>query len=319
MHDLVPKLNVFWVVVPASPHQNQGRRAVHMLWVFFRHFRRAKWVIIDTYSTRNFYFAWGLALLCRLFNKTYWPILHGGNLPARLRDSPRLSRQIFGHAAVNIAPSGYLKKAFEQAGFKTTLIPNFIHIERYLYQNRAKIRPKLLWVRAFEQTYHPEMAIRVLAQIAQKHPDAQLCMVGADQDGSLAKCRVLAENLGVGNQVRFTGRLPKVKWLDLSKEYDVFLNTTHFDNTPVSVIEAMALGLPVVSTEVGGMPFLIQSGETGILTPDSDVLAMTDAVEKLLQNVDLATKISINARKMVEKWDWKELQQAWFTCLKTSE
>ena len=85
--------------------------------------------------------------------------------------------------------------------------------------------------------------------------DATLAMIGPDVDGSLTKVKDLARKKNL--DVNFTGKLSKPEWINYSKDFNVFINTTNFDNTPVSVIEAMALGLPVVSTNVGGMPFLI--------------------------------------------------------------
>ena len=104
---------------------------------------------------------------------------------------------------------------------------------------------------------------------------------------------------------RFPGRVPKAEvpqWLDRG---DVFLNTTNVDNTPVSVIEAMACGLPVVSTAVGGVPYLIEHGKDGLLVPPSDARAMADAVRRLLKDPDLAEALARAARLKVEAWDWE--------------
>ena len=80
-------------------------------------------------------------------------------------------------------------------------------------------------------------------------------MVGPDKDGSLEKTKQYAKEKGVLHRVRFTGGLSKTEWIELSKDYNIFINTTNVDNTPVSVMEAMALGFPVISTNVGGVPF----------------------------------------------------------------
>jgi len=79
-------------------------------------------------------------------------------------------------------------------------------------------------------------------------------MVGPDKDSSLGEAKDLAKQLGVAESVTFTGVLPKAQWHQLSEKFDIFINTTNIDNMPVSIIEAMALGLPIVSTNAGGLP-----------------------------------------------------------------
>ena len=93
--------------------------------------------------------------------------------------------------------------------------------------------------------------------------------------------------------------------------YDIFLNTTNFDNMPVSVIEAMALGLPLVSTNVGGMPFLIEDGVDGILVPPGDTKAMAGAIKDLLADPEKARKMAARARKKAEGFDWKVVAGQW--------
>jgi glycosyltransferase involved in cell wall biosynthesis len=102
----------------------------------------------------------------------------------------------------------------------------------------------------------------------------------------------------------------------LSKEYNVFINTTHFDNTPVSVIEAMALGLPIVSTNVGGIPFLVHNTSSGLLVNDNDDEGMTKAIKSLFNDKELGNKMIINARKTVENFDWNVVKYNWFEILK---
>ena len=107
------------------------------------------------------------------------------------------------------------------------------------------------------------MAVDVLALLQKKYPTAKLCMIGPDKDGSLNKAKLLAKKRTIEDDIEFTGRLTKKQWNEKSRKFDVFINTTTIDNLPVSVIEAMALGLPVVSTNVGGIPFLIRNEENG--------------------------------------------------------
>lgn len=302
-------------VFKASGQKNRVLRLLDMMMAFLRYRRRYQVVIIATYSTLNFWYAWVISQICRVFRKKYVAYLHGGNLPERIKNTPAASRQVFKYSAANIAPSRYLQSGFESAGFKASFIPNFLSLDHYIFIERSVLRPRFLWVRAFEKTYHPEMTIRVFHEISRKYPDASLCMVGPDKDGSMANCRKLIRNLGLDNQVKLTGQLAKEAWIALAPEYDIFISTTNFDNTPVSLLEAMALGLPVVSTAVGGVPFLLGHGKTGMLSPAGNISAMVENIEQLIENKSFAREIACNARQQVTAYDWKLVRQMWLNLL----
>ncbi|MBP9192953.1 MAG: glycosyltransferase family 4 protein, partial [Ignavibacteria bacterium] len=174
------------------------------------------------------------------------------------------------------------------------------------------LRAKLLWVRSFHEIYNPVLALEILKALKENFPDAELCMVGPDKDGSLEKVKVKATELGINDSLKFTGKLSKEEWLKLSEEYDIFINTTNFDNHPVSVIEAMALGLPVVSTNVGGLPFLIENNKDGILVNPGNKEEFVISIEKLISDNKLATDLAVNARKKVEEFDWEVVKLKWF-------
>jgi glycosyltransferase involved in cell wall biosynthesis len=286
-----------------------------MVFCFFKYLRKLDYVIIDTYSTHNFYFALVISQLCRFFKQAYIPNLNGGNLPLRLRKHSFLSSLIFKHAYLNVSPSPFLQQAFERHGYHNVIyIPNTIEIKHYAYDHRTYETIKLLWVRSFSKIYNPSLAVHVLKSLQMNGYPAELCMVGPDSDGSLKMVKQLAEQLRV--EVTFTGKLEKAVWRTLAKVYNVFINTTNFDNTPVSVIEAMALGLPVVSTNVGGMPYLIEHEKEGLLVNPDDVEAMTRAIIKLHHNPDLVVMLTTNARQKVEQFDWEVVKDLWFEVLK---
>lgn len=294
----------------ASEKQNQLLRLLDMLWKTFSLRKSIDYVLIDTYSTSGFWFAFLVSQLCRLLKKKYIPILHGGNLPVRLQKNPKLSEMIFAHSYKNIAPSLFLQQAFEKAGYQNIVfLPNVLEIEKYSFKERKLLKPNILWVRAFSEIYNPKMAVAVFQKVKADYPEATLCMVGPNKDGSKEDVEHYAKTLGL--EVRFTGRLEKEEWVRLSTDYDIFINTTHLDNTPVSVMEAMALGIPVVSTNVGGLPFLIANNEDGILVDDSNVQEMANAVRKLLSDEQLANKISLSGRRKAQTWDWMVVKHDW--------
>lgn len=294
----------------ASDKKNQLQRFLDMGWSVVKYRKKADYVVIDTYSTSSFWYAFMVSQLCRLLGLKYIPILHGGNLPQRLDKNPKFCQLIFNHSYRNVAPSGYLMDAFTKRNYPNLVfIPNTIEIENYPFQNREITTPKLLWVRSFAWLYNPTMAIDVVKELQKDYPDASLCMVGPDKDGSLEATREYATQQGV--QVQFTGRLSKKEWIELSEDYNLFINTTDFDNTPVSVIEALCLGLPVVTTNVGGIPFLLQDHENALLVEAKDTQAMVDAIKELITNPTLKNKIVANAHELGKSFDWEKVRGMW--------
>jgi len=298
----------------ASSVKNKVVRFLDMLCSTFLKARKVSFVLIDTYSTQNFYYAVAIAKLCRLLKAPYIPILHGGNLALRLSNNPKVSRKLFSGAKYCVSPSLFLLDVFKEAGINNVhYIPNSIEIKDYSFLLRKNLQPKLLWVRSFADIYNPLLAIEVILKLKSQGINASLTMVGPDKDGSLVKCKSEAEKHKL--DVIFTGKLEKTDWISLSKTCDIFINTTTIDNTPISLIEAMALGLPIISTNVGGIPYLIEDSKTGILVSPNDKNVFAAAICHLLSNPLLAESLSRNARSKAETFDWQKVKESWLALI----
>jgi glycosyltransferase involved in cell wall biosynthesis len=301
-------------VITSSKKKNKVVRLLDMLWTVIRYSKQVEIILIDTYSTQNFYYSVAVAQLCQLLERKYIPILRGGNLPERLDHSPYLSKRLFGGAYKNVAPSRYLLEAFQTAGYQNLCyIPNTIDLAKYTYLHRKTVRPKLLWVRAFARLYNPLLALHVLEGLLEQRMDASLCMVGPDKEGSLQECKAYAQAKNL--PVSFTGKLEKDEWIALAASYDIFINTTNIDNTPVSVIEAMALGLPVVSTRVGGIPYLLEHERNALLVPAGDGQAFVEAILRLVNNPQVTASLSQRGRDTVAAFDWQRVKPLWLKLL----
>ncbi|WP_008635408.1 glycosyltransferase family protein [Bizionia argentinensis] len=121
----------------ASSKSNKVLRLCDMLYRVCSYAKRVDVVLIDTYSTKNFYYAFLVSQLCRVLGLPYIPILHGGNLPSRIKKSPKMSAKLFKNAQKLVSPSLYLRSIFEEMGFKDVVyIPNSISIEQYTFQEK---------------------------------------------------------------------------------------------------------------------------------------------------------------------------------------
>jgi glycosyltransferase involved in cell wall biosynthesis len=298
----------------SSSKTNKVLRLLDMIWSCILVSRKVDFVLIDTYSTINFYYALTISQLCRILKLKYIPILHGGNLPNRLKQNPKLSQHIFKHAYKNVSPSLFLKAEFKKHGYDDiAFIPNAIEMDKYAFKEKAFDSVNLLWVRSFSKIYNPSLAIDVMAALKQQGYTVKLCMVGPDSDGSMQTVKQLAKTLNV--DVTFTGKLSKDAWIDLSHDYNIFINTTNFDNMPVSVIEAMALGLFVFSTNVGGLPYLISDGKDGALVPPNDCASFVNAIKNAMRNPSQMKEMTLCARNKVEAFDWQFIKLKWHEVL----
>ena len=297
-------------------HKCQLMRLFEMIWKAVTIGKRADYILIDTYSTSAFWYAYLTGRFARLLNKKYIPILHGGELPTRLEKSKRVCDRLFLNSYANVAVSGYLKDEFKKSGYHSVVIPNSLEIAKYPFKIRDQPAARLLWVRSFHKQYDPQMAADVLAKLLRNEPDATLCMVGPDKDGSMEEFRKYIRQNGIENNVKITGRITKDEWIRLSGNYDFFLNTTNVDNTPVSVIEAMALGMCVISTNPGGIPYLLTEGKDALLVRPGDYQAMADKISSLIDDPNLATTLSKLARQKAESFDWNQVREKWLGLLK---
>jgi len=298
-------------VFSASSKKNQIFRLLDMLLCVVKYRKRVDYILIDTFSTNAFYFTVLCSQLARVFQLKYIPILHGGNLPERLEKSPFLSKLVFKNSYRNVAPSNYLKQAFLKKGYQSILIPNSINIKRYIFRERNFLKPKLLYVRAFAKIYNPIMAIRVFKKVIDKYPNAELCMVGPDRDGTLTSVLEEIRLNKLESKIKITGVLPKEEWHELSKNYDIFINTTKVDNTPVSLIETMALGIPIVTTDVGGIPYLMENGIDSVLVKSNNSEDMSNAIFSLLEDSKKANLFSKKGREKAEQMDWGIVYKQW--------
>lgn len=311
--DLAERLSgAGWSVRTTSDRRPKLARLADMLGTAWS--RRGEYAAaqVDVYSGQAFLWAEAACWTLRRARKPYVLTLHGGSLPMFAKRWPGRVRRLLQSAAVVTTPSRYLLEKMRPYRDDLCVLPNPLDLAAYTYRSRAKPAPRLVWLRAFHQVYNPALAVRVVAQLASEFPEIQLTMVGPDKgDGSLEAVRQAAAELGVAERVAIPGRVPKTEvpaWLDRA---DIFLNTTNVDNTPISVLEALGCGLCVVSTNVGGLPYLLEDGRNALLVPPDDPDALASAVRRVLNEPGLAERLSQAARATAEAHDWSVVLPRW--------
>lgn len=301
-----------WDVQVTSTRRARLPRLADFLTTTWRRRRTYDVAHVDVYSGAAFFWAESACAVLRAAGKPYVLTLHGGNLPEFARKWPGRVERLLKPAAAVAAPSRFLLEQVRHLRSDVQLLPNALDLVDYEFRERRRPEPNIMWLRAFHGIYNAPLAPAVLARVAAAHPDARLTMVGADKgDGSLQATRAAAERLGVSDRVSFPGGVPKSEVPRRLQEGDIFINTTNVDNTPVSVLEAMASGLCVVSTAVGGIPYMLRDGVDALLVPPDDADAMAAAVCRLLEDPALAARISRAGRRAVEGFDWQPVLAQW--------
>jgi glycosyltransferase involved in cell wall biosynthesis len=267
---------------------------------------------VEVYSGAAFLWAEMVGGLLGSIRKPYILALHGGNLPAFSRRWPgRVKRLLKGARAIT-APSRYLQEEMRLYREDVFLIPNALDLDNYPFRLRSTTSPRLVWLRAFHDIYNPQLAPLVMHRLRASFPEISLTMIGPDKgDGSLEETRKIIEELGLQKNIGLVPGIPKRRVPELLERADIFINTTNIDNTPVSVLEAMACGLCVVSTEVGGIPYLLDHALDALLVLPHAPDAMADAVKRILTEPGLAGRLSGNARCKTEQFDWSVILPQW--------
>jgi L-malate glycosyltransferase len=296
------------ISVSASP--NRYARACEIITTLLRKRSEVDVQCLQVFGGPSFLVEDLASWLGRQFGQRLVMVLRGGAMPEFVARYPAWSRRVLGRAHALVAPSPFLAQALSRYGFDVRVIPNVLDISAYPYRHRRVLAPRFFWMRAFHPIYNPQMALRVLARVKKVFPNASLVIAGQDK-GTLHHVQKLAEELRLDDAVRFPGYLDMAAKKEEGNGADIFLNTNRIDNMPVSVVEACAMGLPVVATRVGGIPQLLTDGETALLVPDDDDEAMAAASLRLLHDPALASQLSKNGRELARHSSWEQVRPQW--------
>lgn len=236
--------------------------------------------------------------------------IHGGSIPGKMeKGSTRFSRALE-RASVVVAPSDYMAGFLSKRGFRVKVIENPVDLSQYTFTQKATIRPRILWMRAFTDIYNPKMAVRVAVELSKKYADFQMIMAG--KDGPLTPViKQMVKKYGLEKKIHLPGYIDLEDKLRLASDFDIYICTNRIDNAPVSLVEFMALGLPVVSVNAGGIPYMIKDRYNGLLVNGDDEMAMCRAIDELIENPEVATSIIMNANAFVQRYDEKNIVLKW--------
>lgn len=300
------------MVYAVSKISNRFYRLIDMFSYTLVKANKVDLAVVDVFSGNAFIWSAITGNLLFILKIPFILILRGGNLPEYSSRHRTMVISLLHKAKFVVAPSLYLFTKLLSYREDIHIIGNPIDLVQYKNRVVENPRPKLLWLRAIHKIYNPCLAVKVVYKLHEEFSNLQLEMVGPDKkDGSLEEINTLAGNLGIKEFVQILGAVEKTRVPSIIIENDIFLNTTNFDNTPVSVLEAMACGLCIVSTNVGGIPYLLEHEVDALLVPPEDPPAMAAAVRRILTEPGLAARLSQNARYKAEQFDWSLILPRW--------
>ena len=299
-------------VMGASELRRPILRTLDMMRALWRWRSSVDIVIVSVFSGRGFSIADAVTWVASRLGLRQVHVLRGGNFPELVEQQPRRVSRVLRRAEAVVAPSPFLARSAGRLGIECEVIPNVLDLNAYKWLHRSTLEPpvRLLWVRTFHEIYHPEMAIHALWELQRRGVDARLTMAGQDK-GLEQACRELAAELGLTERVDFAGFLDMAAKQRLFAEHDVYLHTNRVDNTPVTVIEACAFGLPMIATSVGGLPDLIEHEVSGLLVDSEDAGAMARAVARLLAEPRLMDQLSSGGRQLAQRCAWSRVYEQW--------
>lgn len=207
-----------------------------------------------------------------------------------------------------VVPSGYLVDVFARFGLQARPIFNTVELDAFRYRERRPIRPVFLTTRLHEPLYNVPCVLRAFAIIQRRFPEASLTVAG---DGWMrSQLEALARELSLRNTT-FVGRMPFEQMPALYDAHDVYLTATDLDNMPSSITECLACGLPVVTTDAGGVPYIVTHETTALIVPRGDHQALARSAIRYVEDNDLALRIARNGRESCRRFTWSAVGEEW--------
>jgi glycosyltransferase involved in cell wall biosynthesis len=247
------------------------------------------------------------AWLARLRGRKALIHYHSGEASDHLQRFPSARRALRKVDAM-VVPSQYLVDVFREFDLHPESIPNVTELERFQFRERRPLRPHFICTRGFSPYYCVDVVVRAFAELKKTFPDAQLDLVGG---GPLeANIRSLVQELSLTG-VNFAGVVPHADIHRYYEQADIFINASRLDNMPVSILEAFAAGTPVVTTSPECMPYLVEHGRTGLLSPVGDPIALARNIAVLLRDPELASRLARNAREESRNFQWGSVRGQW--------
>lgn len=291
-------------------------RAVFRLVPYLTHLWRTAGRVNVMHILANSGWAWHLftapaMIIARLRATPVIVNYRGGNADPFFAQAPKYVLRMLAKASMRVTPSVFLQRVFANHRLSADVIPNIIDLSRF---TPAPLRafgdsPHIVVTRNLEPIYDIPTAIRAFAATKKTYREATLTVAGSGPE--LAKLQALVLELQLADSVHFSGRIDNASIAALYASADCMINSSTVDNMPISILEAFASGVPVVSTRAGGIPDMVENGVSGLLVPIGDDEAMAREVLRILQNPAVAASLRQAGLTEAGKYAWPQVRAKW--------
>jgi glycosyltransferase involved in cell wall biosynthesis len=276
-------------------------------------FFRGDVAVIDVFSDKAFFLAYISSKILSKKNKKIILVLHGGKLADFHQVNERYVESVLVRGNLILSPSKFLIKHFSKVGFEIRHLPNPVDLKNFKQISIKKNR-SILWVRAFDEIYNPQLAIMILHEVRKQHGDITLSMVGPDL-GLLNDCKMLITELGLEDSVKIYGSVSNYNLPKIYNEHLIYLNTTSFESFGVALIESAACGLPIVTTQVGEIPYIWENNFNALISESITSIELSKLITILLNNDNVYKKIKDNALILSKKYEKSKILNMWESIL----
>lgn len=260
---------------------------------------------IHACSYRGFYPAVVGIIIGKLLKKRILLTYHGGDAAVFFEKQIRFVKRFLLKTDTNIVLSGFLAEIFNQYGIPFTVLPNILEYSPQSFKFRSVIQPHFISIRSLMPNYNIGCILKAFQLVKDSLPEATLTIVG---DGVL---REELEQYVVNNAIEdvfFTGRVSNSDIPSYLSQADIMLSSPKIDNMPVSVLEGFSAGLLVISSSVGGVPYMISDGETGLLFENDNHVMLAEQMLFACSHPELVQEMINNAYKSLGKYRWQSIR-----------
>jgi len=207
-----------------------------------------------------------------------------------------------------VVGSRYLQKVFSRADLETRILVQPRALEAIRHRTWTRLQPRILVDCALEPDLNVGCAIRAYKLVKQKYPRTELIVVGEGSERSRLEGKVERDSF---YSVEFRGKLSRSEMVELYHGCDLFLHTPLADESPTSLVRAFAAGLPVVVTDADGLLHMVRDGMSALVATAGDHVAVADMIIELIENPELAEKLSQQGADEAKKYTWTRVRQDW--------
>ena len=212
-----------------------------------------------------------------------------------------------------VVQSDFLADLFrKQFNREARVIPNLVEIPELRHEPPAEGPLRLLCARHLYGDYGVHVVISAVGIASCRGIPVELVVAG---DGPERRSLEEQAELEAPGRVTFLGAVPRSRVLDELPRSHAVVNGSFVDNFPVALAEAMAAALPVITTDAGGIAWVVEDGKTGFVTPVGDADALARSMAKLHADRALLARFSTAARAAADAWSWSALRSSWSQAL----